>query len=109
MEIKIKKTKENPLLHRKELEFLIQHLGEGSPNRIEVRDKLAAMETADPELTYIIKMQPRFGIPEVHGKARIYKDKESAEKIELNYIQIRNMPKDARKDARKALKEKKKK
>ena len=91
MEIEIKNTKENSLLHRNELEFLIQHLGEGSPNRLEVRDKLAAMETADPKLTFIVHMKPRFGVPEVRGKARIYADQESADRIELNYVKIRNL------------------
>jgi len=45
VEIKIIEVKENKLLHRKEVSFEIDHLGQGSPNRIEVKEKLAAMHT----------------------------------------------------------------
>ena len=104
MDIEILKTTENPAMHRKRIEFVIRHLGEGSPNRLEVRDKLAAMETSDSELTFIMSMKPRYGIPEISGVARIYTEVKYAEKIEANYVKIRNMPKDKRDEAWTAIK-----
>ena len=107
--IKILNTKENPLLHRKEIEFEIEHLGSGSPNRLEVRDKLSAMLTSKSELTFIRTMKPRFGLPHVHGLAHVYDDEETAEKIEPMYVKIRNMPKDDRSSAMKNETDRKKK
>lgn len=108
MDIEITNKKENPAFHRTEIEFIIRHMGEGTPNRVDVRDKLAAMETADTDLTFIVSMMPRFGIPEIHGTARVYDDLAIANEVELSYVRIRNMPKDKRDDAWKAAKAKRK-
>ena len=104
MDIEIKEVKQNPALHRKEISFIIRHVGQGSPNRIEVKDKLAALQTADPTLTFIMKLTTIFGIPEIHGTARIYEDAEVANRVERKYIHIRNMPKEERADAWKEAK-----
>lgn len=112
VDIKILNKKVNPLLHRTEIEFEIEHIGSGSPNRLEVKEKLSAMTTSKSELTFIRSMKPRFGIPQVHGMAHIYDDEATAEKIEPVYSKIRNMPKDDRSNAwkdEKARKKKKKK
>ena len=107
--INILSVNDNQILHRTEIEFEIEHLGLGSPNRIEVRDKLAALQSAKTELTFIKKMKSRFGKPMVHGLAMIYEDEEIAKKLEPNYSQIRNIPKEKRDDAWKEIKSKKKK
>jgi len=70
--INILSVEDNAILHRTEIKFEIEHLGMGSPNRIEVRDKLAALQSAKTELTFIKKMKSRFGRPMVHGLAIIY-------------------------------------
>jgi len=95
-------VEDNQILHRTEITFEIEHLGMGSPNRIEVRDKLAALQSAKTELTFIKKMKSRFGKPMV-------RDEETAQKLEPKYSQIRNIPKDKRDDAWKEVKSKKKK
>jgi len=109
VDIKILKNEENPLLHRLEVEFEIEHLGSGSPNRLEVRDKLSAMLTAKSGLTFIRTMKPRFGIPQVHGIAHVYSDEEIAKKLEPDFSKIRNSPKDTREEAWKDIKSKRKK
>ncbi|MHA1562249.1 MAG: hypothetical protein ACTSPA_09010 [Promethearchaeota archaeon] len=100
--INIISVEDNQILHRTEITFEIEHLGMGSPNRIEVRDKLAALQSAKTELTFIKKMKSRFGKPMV-------RDEETAQKLEPKYSQIRNIPKDKRDDAWKEVKSKKKK
>ena len=109
VDIQITEVKENSILHRKEISFEIAHLGAGSPNRIDVRDKLAAMQTAKTELTFIKTMQPVFGMPHVHGVAIIYDNEDVAAKLEPNYSKIRNLPKGERDAAWKEIKSKKKK
>ncbi|MHA1522247.1 MAG: 30S ribosomal protein S24e [Promethearchaeota archaeon] len=109
VDIKILNKKENPLLHRTEIEFEISHLGSGSPNRLEVKEKLSAMLTSKSELTFIRTMQPRFGIPQVHGMAHVYESEEMAEKLEPLHIKIRNSPKDERSAAWKEEKDRRKK
>ena len=101
--------KDNQILHRTEIEFEVEHLGMGSPNRIEVRDKLAALQSAKTELTFLRTMKTHFGKPQVHGLAIIYEDEETAKKLEPKYSQIRNIPKEKRDDAWKEVKSKKKK
>ena len=104
VDIQITERTENILLHRKEVKFTIEHFGEGSPERIAVKEKLAAMETAKPELTFIKYMKGEFGLPHLKGEAFIYDDDEVAMKIEPRYSKVRNVPKDARKDLLKKLK-----
>jgi small subunit ribosomal protein S24e len=107
VEIKIIEVKENKILHRKEVHFEIDHLGSGSPNRIEVKEKLAAMQTAKAELTFIKKMKVVFGLPKLKGYATVYDDETLAQNLEPTFIHIRNMPKEKRAEARKASKSKK--
>jgi len=109
VDIEILETKDNTLLKRKEIRFRIDHLNQPSPDRIVVKDKLAAMQSAKPELTFIKQMKPVFGLPEVQGLAIIYNDAELAAKLEPNYSRIRNLPKDQRADAWKKIKDGRKK
>jgi small subunit ribosomal protein S24e len=108
MEITIIKEIENPILHRSEIHFEMNFLNQGSPNRIDVRDKIAAMKTAEPALTFIKSMKTAFGIPKLTGTALIYMDEKVALELEPTYSRIRNMPKDQRDDAWKEVKAKKK-
>jgi small subunit ribosomal protein S24e len=107
--IQVTGVKENPLLHRKELTFEIEHLGQPTPNRLEVRDKLAALQTVKAELTFIKSMQPVFSMPRIQGSAFIYENEETAQRLEPVYFKIRQMPKEKREEAWKAAKAKKKK
>jgi small subunit ribosomal protein S24e len=106
--IKILEVKENKLLRRKEVIFSVEHLGNGTPNRLEVKEKLAALQTAKADLTFIKVMKPLFSMPQIKGKAIIYQDEEAA-KMEPGYSRIRNLPKDQRVEALKAAKAGKKK
>lgn len=105
LDIEVLEVKENILLHRKEIQFRIAHAGGSSPERIQVRDKLAAMHTSKPELTFVKRMKPIYGLPEVHGIAYIYQDEGIAGKLEPNYSKIRNMSKDKRTEAWKTVRE----
>ncbi|MHA1369290.1 MAG: 30S ribosomal protein S24e [Promethearchaeota archaeon] len=104
MEIEIIESKDNPLLRRKEIKFRIRE--KQTPERVAVKEKLAAMHNADFNLVFIRKIQTRFGTPEVTGYAMIYED-EQATKSEPEYIRIRNLKKEERNAARKEYLERK--
>lgn len=107
--IEILEETENVLLKRKVIKFKIVHEYAAVPERLAVKAKLAAMKTVDASLVFIRKLECKFGIPQTIGTAHIYKDGKDALRLEPPYIQIRNLPKEARKDAIKAAKAKKKK
>ncbi|MHA1682332.1 MAG: 30S ribosomal protein S24e [Promethearchaeota archaeon] len=106
MEILIVNTVDNPLLSRKEVEFEIDE--KSPPNRIEVKEKIAAMHNADFGNVFVKKIQTRFGKTKVTGIAMVY-DNAEATKVEAGYVKLRNMDKESREEAKKVEKKKKKK
>ncbi|MBD3187148.1 30S ribosomal protein S24e [Candidatus Bathyarchaeota archaeon] len=106
LEISILETTENPLLKRKEISFMIDE--DSPPDRIEVKEKLAAMHNADFDHVFVRKITTRFGKRAVTGLAMIYEDEEST-KNEPNYVKLRNMKKEERDALKKEEKKPKKK
>ena len=109
LEIEFIDEKENVFTKRKEITFKIRHEFQAVPERIRVRDKIAALKSVSSDLTFIVKMQSHFGKPEIIGIAHIYEDKATVDRLVPAYLMLRNLPKAERKDALKALKAKKKK
>jgi small subunit ribosomal protein S24e len=107
-DIQILSEKENQFFNRKDVAFDLTHPATGTPNRVEVKKKLAALKAVDENLVFIKSMRSRMGKHEIKGEATIYKDEKSAQ-IEPRYIRIRNMPKDQRVEAKKAVEEERKK
>lgn len=66
MDIRILKDKDNALLNRRELDFIVKYEG-STPSRNDVRNKLAAMLNAPLELVVVQKMKTEYGMKE--GKA----------------------------------------
>ena len=106
--INIIESKQNPLINRREVHFKVEHQG-GTPNRLELKKKIAALETADENLTFIKKIKTSFGNRYADCQANIYEDTETANKFEPKYMVIRNMPKDQRSEERKKIREAKRK
>jgi ribosomal protein S24E len=102
MDIQVKEVRANPLLKRKEVLFSLVP-EKGVPDRVEVKERIAALHNAKFELTFVRKLATRFGKTEITGTAMIYDDEESA-KIEPSYVKIRNVAKDKREEAKKAAK-----
>ena len=97
-------SQHNPLTNRKEIQFRVNNPKSGTPNRYEIKQKLAALETADENLVFVKNIQTIFGKRHVIGRANIYDDIENADRFEPTYMKIRNMPKEERSDARKKIK-----
>ncbi len=90
MEITITDRKDNPVLNREELTFMINHEGENTPSRDVVASKLAAMVNADKDRTILKLINTQFGKHEAIGYANLYPSKEVALNIEPQHILKRN-------------------
>ncbi len=86
MEIEIVEERDNPLLFRKEIKFVVRHEDGGTPRRSEVLKKLAAMLDVDKEVVLIHKMESEFGKRETRGYAKVYRSYEDLKDIEPDYL-----------------------
>ncbi|MBD3253584.1 MAG: 30S ribosomal protein S24e [Candidatus Lokiarchaeota archaeon] len=98
-EIEIVDEKKNPLIDRKEVTFTIEHFGKGgTPNRLEIKKKIAAMQGAKESLTIVKKINTKFGSNEDIGKVYIYDTQDELKYFEPFHIRVRNLPLDQRKE-----------
>ncbi|MBN1167392.1 MAG: 30S ribosomal protein S24e [Methanospirillaceae archaeon] len=90
MEFTITKDNQNELLSRREIEFVLVYDG-ATPSRALVLGKLAALMNANMDQVVIDSFKTAFGVPRMHGAARIYSDKKTRDKCELPYMLKRGM------------------
>ena len=95
-DIEILQEKKNPLIDRLELQVKINHFGKGTPNRLDIKKKIAAMKTSDENLTIVKKIKTHFGATEDLSKIYIYDNKKDLEFFEPFHIRVRNLPKEKR-------------
>ncbi len=91
MELQIIKDKKNPLLKRREVSLKI--VNKGTPSRIEVKNKLAAMANSKPELIVIEQLNTAFGKQEIMGTASIYESEERLKQLAHQHLVARGAPK----------------
>ena len=96
LNIEITEEKKNPLVDRTEIKFRIENFGSGTPNRLDVKSKIAAMQGANEKLTIIKKIKTQFGAARVIGTAYIYGNGKELQYYEPIHIQVRNLPKEKR-------------
>jgi len=89
MEIEILEERENPLLGRKEVRFIVSFDGP-MVKRGEVRDKLVALLNAQPDLLVVDHLKVEYGRPRAVGYAKVYSDEGLMNKIEREHILKRN-------------------
>ena len=100
MEIKITKEQQNRLLKRKEITFEIDHSQtRGTPQRLEIRNKLAEVLKTKPELVYVKRVETKTGTMKATGEANAYESIEQAKLIEPKYIITRNIPQEKKEKA----------
>jgi small subunit ribosomal protein S24e len=90
MEIKITQQKENALMGRKDVLFTVQHAGETTPNRAQVRQLVASEMGTKTENVVIESMQSEYGIGRSAGIARAYPSADAARKVERVHLLKRN-------------------
>ena len=89
MDINIIDETENPMLHRRDVEFEVIH-EEQTPERLSVRDSLAAMLNKDSKEVVVRKLDTKFGMRKTIGTARVYETPQDAQDIEQDYMLTRN-------------------
>jgi small subunit ribosomal protein S24e len=90
-EITILEEQKNPLIKRNEIKFRVDHFGKGTPNRLEIKKKLAAMKNADEKLTIIRRLKGHFGSAYTLGTVNIYEKSNDIQFFEPFHIQVRNV------------------
>ena len=90
--IEIISDTENKLLNRQEIEFEINHPTSSTPNRLEIKKKIAAQFNKEEALTIIKKLETKYGIGLTIGQARIYNSMIDIQDIEPAYVIKRNNP-----------------
>ncbi len=90
MNIQVIDKRENPLLGRIEVKFVVTHIKEPTPTREKMKN-LLANNFQVPESNVIINYaKTQFGLNQTIGYGKVYNSKEIAEKIELTHILKRN-------------------
>ncbi len=100
MELQIIKDKKNPLLKRREVSLKI--VNKGTPSRIEVKNKLAAIANSKPELIVIEQLNTAFGKQDIMGTASIYETEERLKQLAHQHLVVRGVPKPAEEKAAEA-------
>jgi len=98
MEIKFVSVKKNPLLNRKEVDFLIEQYSKTTPSRLEIKRKIAAELKSPEETVFVKKMQTLTGSNITVGIANIYENIKHADLIESKHIKKRNIIKEKKKE-----------
>lgn len=90
MEITLTDEKYNPLIGRKEVDAIIDHLGEVTPTREAVRSKVAALLNADLDNVVIQSIHGHFGEPLSRVTIHYYDNVEDVKIFEPKYRLKRN-------------------
>jgi len=100
MEFKVKQDNYNPLLKRKEVSIEVEHDGQGTPSRMELRTAVASKFSTKPENVYVIEVETHTGTQNALCMVEVYDDAQTAQQTVPKYIQTRNLPPEERKKAK---------
>ena len=100
MKVEIIEKMENPLFKRTEVKFKADHAGEPTPKRLDARAQLAAQLGVAEELIVIEKLASTHGRQVASGIARVYSSREQLEGLEPKFLLKRDMPKEAKAEAK---------
>jgi small subunit ribosomal protein S24e len=89
MDITILEEDENPMLHRKDVRFEMTH-EEATPERLSVRDSLAAKLNKDSKEVVVRNLDTKFGMRKTIGQAKVYESSDVARDVEQEYMLERN-------------------
>ncbi|MHA1689350.1 MAG: 30S ribosomal protein S24e [Promethearchaeota archaeon] len=97
-DIEIIEKKKNPLINRLEVKFKTNHFGQGTPNRLEIKKKIAALLQTNEKLTLVRKIKTHFGSAYSIGTIHAYEDPEELQFYEPFHVQVRNIPQEKREE-----------
>jgi len=90
LEVEVTSRRENPLLERTEVHFIISHDGERTPKRDVIREEIATLLNVKKERVVVDNVKPEFGWNKAKGYAKIYSSKKKAQEFEREHILKRN-------------------
>ncbi len=91
MEFKVSNEVYNPLLKRKEISLEIDHKGQGTPQRFEVRKRAASKFGAKIENVFVTHLRTSTGLERTICSLQIYDDTASANSTVPEHLGIRNL------------------
>jgi len=100
LDLKVRQDTYNPLLKRKEVSVEVEHEGQGTPSRIDLRKAVASKFSTKPENVYVIDVETKTGTQNAICQIEVYDDAQTAQQTVPKYIQTRNLPPDERKQVR---------
>jgi len=100
LDLKVKQDTYNPLLKRKEVSVEVEHEGQGTPSRVDLRKAVASKFSTKPENVYVIEVETKTGTQNAVCQIEVYDDAQVAQQTVPKYIQTRNLPPDERKQVR---------
>ena len=77
------------MLHRKDVRFEMTH-EDATPERLSVRDSLAAKLNKDSKEVVVRSLDTKFGMRKTIGQAKVYESSEVARDVEQDYMLERN-------------------
>jgi small subunit ribosomal protein S24e len=102
MEIKVSNEFYNPLLKRKEITLVIDHSGEGTPQRFDIRKRMASKLNAKIENVFVISLDTSTGLQRSTCALEVYDDSRAALSTVPEHVVTRNLPAEERVKAKEA-------
>ena len=102
MEIKVSNELYNPLLKRKEIVLQIDHTGEGTPQRFDIRKRMASKLNAKIENVFVISLDTSTGLQRTTCALQVYDDSRAASSAVPDHVATRNLPPEERVKAKEA-------
>jgi ribosomal protein S24E len=102
MEIKVSNEFYNPLLKRKEITLEIDHSGEGTPQRFEIRKRMASKLNAKIENVFVISLDTSTGLQRSTCALQVYDDSRAALSTVPEHVATRNLAPEERVKAKEA-------
>ncbi len=96
MEIKVSNEFYNPLLKRKEITLEIEHTGEGTPQRFDIRKRMASKLNAKIENVFVVSLDTSTGLQRSTCALQVYDDSRAASSTVPEHIATRNLPPEER-------------
>jgi len=91
MEIKVSNEFYNPLLKRKEISLEIEHTGQGTPQRFDIRKRMAAKLNAKIENVFVVSLDTATGLQRSTCSLQVYDDPRVASSTVPEHIAVRNL------------------
>ena len=96
MEIKVNNEFYNPLLKRKELTLEIEHTGEGTPQRFDIRKRMASKLNTKIENVFVVSLDTSTGLQRSTCSLQVYDDSRAASSTVPKHLATRNLPPEER-------------